>query len=177
VGAGKLRFPKDGEKRGDHDNYNEDNSEDEESDDGRERGYSFRGRRRVTSPCAIVSELLYNGKTLREVAGYDPYLMSQVLGRPRDKFGKLIGSSGDSDLPEGVAVDARGMRIIRNPIGTFRDAYKYAKRIQGISEREAVSHWDRYTGAHPKVLLSEREILPEGELTFIETEVIVTRDG
>jgi hypothetical protein len=95
-----------------------------------------------------VSELLYAGKTLSEIAGYDNYQLKWVLFRSRDKYGRLIRV--DSDLPPWVHVDERGMRVVKNPVG-FGKMYRRLKARQGLSREKVAERWAEYVKAHPRL--------------------------
>lgn len=100
------------------------------------------------TPFDIVSELMYAGKTVREIAGYDTVQMLGVIWRKRDKYGKLIRNN---DLPEGVEVDEDGMRTISNPV-PFRDMFIGVRRnIVGESDTSAEAAWERYCEDNPKL--------------------------
>lgn len=94
----------------------------------------------------LVSELLYAGKTLQEIAGYDNYQLLWVLFRKRDKYGRLIRV--DSELPPWVKVDANGMRVVGKRV-SFGAMYKQVKRTQGLSKEEADKKWKDYLETNP----------------------------
>lgn len=91
----------------------------------------------------IVSELLYSGKTLAEIAGYTTVFIRKVLLLRRDKYGKL--ADPENELPPWVHVDANGMRTIpKEQRCSFTNAYKRAKTIQGLSKDDAQKAWEKY---------------------------------
>ncbi len=96
----------------------------------------------------LVSELLYAGKTLAEVAGYDDVLLERVVCRKRDEYGRLVRH--DSELPPWVEVDADGMRTISRPV-PFARMFHAVKRYQGATVEHAEAAWKEYLKANPRL--------------------------
>ena len=95
----------------------------------------------------IVSELMYSGKPLSEIAGYDDVIIFRIIGRHRDQYGKLVRDNG---LPSGVEVDENGMRVIRNPMpftAMLRDVWE----SRGLERSEALGKVDEYLAENPKL--------------------------
>lgn len=88
----------------------------------------------------------YNGISLAEIAGYDPYILREVIGRKRDQFGRLIRVG--SDLPEGVEVDGNGQRIISWPTA-FSNAFRNARRFHGINQETVAREWEALVKEDP----------------------------
>jgi hypothetical protein len=105
----------------------------------------------------LVSELLFNGKTLAEVAGYDVYIMRHVLNRRRDKYGRLVRKS--EELPPWVEVDDDGMRVVTRPC-SFASMYRKVKRWQGHSTESAEEHWKKYLRDNPRLSSSDGGVAP-----------------
>ena len=99
----------------------------------------------------MVSELLYAGKTLDQIAGWSTLFMNRVLLLARDQSGRLIPPN--EMLPDGVEVDARGMRVVppdqRRP---FTQTYRRVKEAQGLSGEESQKYWDRYLNQNPQLV-------------------------
>ena len=95
-----------------------------------------------------MSECLYAGKTLVEVAGYTDWQLSYVLCRRRDKAGRLDRSPRE-ELPPWVEVDDDGMRVIRNPV-PLGVAFKQVQRRRGRTDEQAVAAWQRWLDDNPK---------------------------
>lgn len=93
-----------------------------------------------------MSELLYAGKTLREVAGYDDAFMRHVLLRPRDKHGRLVRRG---DLPPGVEVDEDGMRTVTRATD-LETLYRRILRRRGVSPEAAEARWQEWLKDNPK---------------------------
>jgi hypothetical protein len=84
----------------------------------------------------LIGELLYAGKTRREVAGYTDRFIATVLCLARDEDGQLL-----PDLPEGVHVDGRGMRIVKN-MQSFETMFRKVVTEQGKDEDAAIEEWN-----------------------------------
>jgi hypothetical protein len=93
-----------------------------------------------------VSELLYNGATLEQIAGYDDEFIEQVLWRKRDSRGRL----DRYDLPEGCEVDDDGMRVISSPVA-FGAMFREVKKFQGLDEDDAEKRWQEYLDENPRL--------------------------
>lgn len=93
-----------------------------------------------------MSELLYAGKTIAEVAGYDDLQTMEVVFRKRDANGSLVRGGG---LPPGVNVDADGMRIIKNRQPLERVYKKLKKEFAGLTESQADEQWERFRAENP----------------------------
>lgn len=96
----------------------------------------------------IVSELMYAGKSLEEIASYDPAQLLWVISRKRDRCGKLIRNR--ELLPPGVHVDENGMRIVKNPT-PFNVMFKQVKTRQGLTREEVAAEWAEYRANNPKL--------------------------
>lgn len=99
----------------------------------------------------LVSQLLYGGKTLAEVAGYTTVQLQHVLFLKRDKWGNLVEPG--EELPDGVEVDERGMRIPSKQSyrGGFTQTYRQIKKKQGLSDAEAQAAWEAYMAREPEL--------------------------
>ena len=96
----------------------------------------------------LVSELLYAGKTLAEIADYDGVQMMLIVCRKRDKYGKLIRGE---QLPPGVEVDSEGMRVVSNPV-SFEGMFRGLKLKQTRGNRELTEQlWEGYLEANPSL--------------------------
>lgn len=96
-----------------------------------------------------MSELLYAGKTLTEIAGYTPWVR-MALFAPRDKHGRLRRE--DKGLPEGVEVDDNGYRVVGEGSSkrtTMAQAIKRAWRRHGMTKQQVEEAWARYKEANP----------------------------
>lgn len=95
--------------------------------------------------------MLYAGKTLKEIAGYDDAFMRWVLCRSRDECGKL--RKCDPNLPWWVRenVDGDGKWKI-NPkyVRPFSVAFDQAMKRQGKDERERRIAWAEWKRDNPK---------------------------
>lgn len=95
----------------------------------------------------IVSELMYGGKTLKEIARLTNYQMHWIVFRKRNsKTGALVRKS--SNLPEWVEVDERGMRIVSNP-KPYREMFCQVQKSRGLPVQET---WDEFLGKNPEYL-------------------------
>jgi hypothetical protein len=90
--------------------------------------------------------LLYAGKTLAEVAGYDDSQLSRVIFRRRDGHGALV--RGDT-LPPWVHVDSNGMRVVKDP-RPFAEVFRRVKKWQGLEKEQAEQAWKKWRGENPK---------------------------
>ncbi len=95
-----------------------------------------------------MSELLYAGKSLSEIAGYNDLQLAYVVCRRRDSMGRLQGVR--EDLPPGVDVDEDGMRVVRDPVA-FSEMYWQVRRCQGLNEPLIERDWCRYLAENPKL--------------------------
>lgn len=100
-----------------------------------------------------VCELLYAGKTLAEVAGYDDAFMRYVLCRPRDEYGRLLRHS--RDLPWWVTTDADGQWVIRNS-EPYAIAFDRVLEVQGFDESQRRCAWAQWRLENPSYDLAER---------------------
>lgn len=93
----------------------------------------------------LVSQFLYAGKTLADVAGWDDRQMLRVVCLPRNSRGEIV--TDDADLPQWVkdTTDEDGWRVVKNP-KPFGAMFREVKRKQGKSEQEAESEWTAYVG-------------------------------
>lgn len=101
------------------------------------------------SPAEVVSQLLYAGKTLQEIAGYDPYQLVWVVSRKRDKDGRLVRKS--DELPPWVKVDERGMRIPSSNAMNFATMFEKVKEWQGLDKKQTQESWDKYLEDNPRL--------------------------
>lgn len=85
-----------------------------------------------------MSELLYAGKSLAEVAGYDLRQLRLVICRPRDANGRLV--RGGERLPPWVEVDAEGQRVVSNPV-PFQEAFYQVQARAGRNRAQAADAW------------------------------------
>jgi len=93
-----------------------------------------------------VSELLYAGKTPEQIAGYTPWTR-MALFYPRDQHGRL--KRRYRDLPEGVEVDANGMRVITGPKISLKEATYRANRELGLAEADIDKLWQKFLDDNP----------------------------
>lgn len=96
-----------------------------------------------------VSDLIYSGKTLEEIAGYTPTLRAHVLYLPRDHQGRL--KRIDPDLPPWLKVDDDGMRIPSGKRMSFKEMFFKRCRKQGKTKAEAEVAWKQYQDDNPKM--------------------------
>lgn len=89
-----------------------------------------------------VSELLYSGKTIEEVAGYDDLQMGEVIWRRRDRSGVLM-TEDDEELPPWVHVDSEGQRIVPRP-KSFTSMFREVKSWQGLDRQRAEEALEEY---------------------------------
>jgi hypothetical protein len=89
----------------------------------------------------MVAELVYGGKTLAEIAGYDDAQTHFVLFRKRDKDGVIVRKGGKNDYPDHVKFDSNGMRVITNPCG-YREMYLGVHRKRGVKDLDKT--WDGF---------------------------------
>lgn len=113
-----------------------------------EEGEEEQEQRRGLTIAELVSELLYAGKSLAEVAGYDTIQMVWVVCRKRDKWGRLVRNV--DSLPPWVAVGEDGMRIVTSPM-PFQSLYYRSKIYQGADPVEAHKSWQEYQLDNPKL--------------------------
>jgi len=137
LGAGKLANPGRSERAGD-------NGECDGEYDGELDGTDDDGP--LTIP-EIVSELLYAGKSLKEVAGYDDRQTYRVVFRRRDRFGRLVRTN--DELPPGVDVDEDGMRVVRRPV-SYQTMFRQLRREQGYDDPSIDQNWNEFLAANPK---------------------------
>lgn len=99
----------------------------------------------------MVSDLLYAGKTLEQIAGWSTAFMNRVLLLPRDSSGRLVPPS--EQLPDGVEVNADGQRVIpHDQLRPFTQSFRRAKEMQGLSMHDAQAHWDDYLNRNPRLV-------------------------
>ena len=103
------------------------------------------------TPCEIVSELLYGGKSMLEIAGYTPYVLRDVLGLRRDDGGRLVRGSG---LPPWVKVDAQGHRVIAGKPMTYAAMYAQVRKNRGATDEEVAAQWQHYVLDNPSAQLA-----------------------
>jgi len=96
----------------------------------------------------LVSELLYAGKSLAEIAGYDDVQLSRVVFRRRDRYGRLLRQA--EELPPGVCVDEDGMRVVTNPV-PYAVMYRQVRQGQGLGRNQAEADWLRFLALNPKL--------------------------
>lgn len=96
----------------------------------------------------LVSELLYAGKTRRDIAGYDDAFMSYVLCRRRDEYGELV--KNDPSLPKWVQdnLDSKGRWKIRNP-KSYTEVFHSALEKQGFDAAARIAAWDAWRRDNP----------------------------
>lgn len=95
----------------------------------------------------MISELVFAGKSLEEIAGYDPWQWRDVLTRARDSQGKIIRGE---KLPPWVHVDSDGMRVIRKPVA-YETMFKSVRtKLAGMTPEEAERDWERWRAMNPK---------------------------
>jgi hypothetical protein len=91
--------------------------------------------------------LSYAGKSLAEIAGYDPWQWRDVLTRARDEQGRLVRGE---KLPPWVHVDSEGMRVIKKPVA-FETVYKDLRtKLGGMTAEEAEEDWQKWRAVNPK---------------------------
>lgn len=95
----------------------------------------------------LLSELLYAGKTLSEIAGYDDVQMNWVVCRQRDDRGRL--QRGNEQLPPGVHVDDDGMRVVKSP-SSYAAAFAKASSEVGVAPDLAKQRWQEFLEANPR---------------------------
>lgn len=95
-----------------------------------------------------MSELLYAGKTLDQIAGWDSIQLSRVIARPRNKYGELLRT--DPSMPRFVQqhLDADGCWRIEDP-QPFGAAYHQMRQAQGMNSEEARKSWYGYVYGDP----------------------------
>jgi hypothetical protein len=96
----------------------------------------------------MVAELVYSGKSVSEIAGYDDAQIHNVIFRKRDNKGAIIRKGGANDYPDHVKFDSNGMRVITNPCG-FRDMYASVQKRRGLNKEVIEDKW--------KAFLTKRE--------------------
>ncbi len=94
-----------------------------------------------------MSELLYAGKTMVEIAGWDDCQMRWVVCRKRDKSGRLVRR--DPSLPDWVETDERGMRVVTNPV-PYSTMFRQVMRGRGLTDREAAVAWAAWRTENPQ---------------------------
>lgn len=96
-----------------------------------------------------MCELLYAGKTLKEIAGYDDAFMQWVLCRPRDEYGKLFRRN--PNLPWWVTTDSNGQwRIRAKDAASYSDMFKDVLKHRGLDEQQRQIAFDEWKRANPK---------------------------
>jgi len=91
--------------------------------------------------------MVYAGKPLSEIAGYDSWQLKYLIFRKRDKRGRLIRKS--PKLPSWVEIDSRGQRVISNEI-PFSVAVKRAHRQIGTDDKTIEKMWGSFLAENPK---------------------------
>lgn len=131
MGAGKLAPPKDQRRTGgaERKSVARDDEDEPTTNNGR---LSF---------AQLVSQFLYAGKTLEQVARWDDRQMLGCIGLRRDKWGALVKHV--EDLPPWVEVDDDGMRIISKP-QSFGKMFRQVKKFQGLNKEKAEQAWVAY---------------------------------
>ncbi len=95
----------------------------------------------------IVSELMYAGKTLKEIARLTNYQMQQIIFRPRDKGGALRRK--DPELPEWVETDSRGMRVVSNP-KPYGEMFRQVYENRGLDKDKIQETWNSFKEKNPQ---------------------------
>ncbi len=98
----------------------------------------------------MISELMYAGKSLREIAGYSDLQLRRIVFRERDKFGALVRV--DDDLPEYVrnTMDENGHRVVKNP-KPFAIMFKQVAKRKGMDDKTVAEQWESYVKDNPKL--------------------------
>ena len=96
----------------------------------------------------MISECLYGGKSLAEVAGYDPWQWRLVLCRARNSSGQLIRDDGGEKLPPWVEVDERGQRVISKPV-SFSQAFMQVQKRRGKNKEQSAAAWAEWMKDNP----------------------------
>lgn len=88
-----------------------------------------------------------------------------VLYIPRDNTGKIIRKR--TDLPEGVLVDANGMRVLSNkkPI-TLKEAFRKINRKRGLSKEQVEEAWRKYEADNPR--MGRSDVSPKSRMKRAE---------
>lgn len=96
----------------------------------------------------LVCELLYAGKTRKEIAGYDDLFLRYVLCRPRDETGRL--RRHNPELPRWVTenLDANGHWRIKNA-KPFSAMMRQLMEHQGLDEEQRQVAWERWRAENP----------------------------
>lgn len=96
-----------------------------------------------------MSDLLYAGKTLSEVAGYTQWQRMGVIYLRRNKYGRLIRRN--DDLPPEIGVDENGMRILTGKPISMETAFRRVNRKRGLSKQQIDAAWQKYKDDNPKM--------------------------
>ena len=89
----------------------------------------------------MLAELVYNGRTLEEIADLDDYQLNYIFARKRDECGRLVRR--DPDLPWWVETDHEGMRIVSNPV-PFSQMFVQVKENRGMTREQSMRAWSDY---------------------------------
>lgn len=82
---------------------------------------------------------------MQEIAGLDSYQLRHVYFRKRHNDGRLVRG----DMPEGCEVDARGQRVVTNPV-PFSAMFRAVKRRQGVDDVRAQREWRLWLAENPQ---------------------------
>ncbi|MDE2100648.1 MAG: hypothetical protein KGL39_25615 [Patescibacteria group bacterium] len=101
----------------------------------------------------MVSELLYAGKQLSEIAGYSTNQIQNVLGLDRDESGRLMRRP--EGTPRWVKTDSKGMRVV--PTSAAVPSMEVAIRlIAKRTGRDPDKAWQLFLTNNPKLRRNER---------------------
>jgi hypothetical protein len=98
----------------------------------------------------MVSELLYVGRTIKEIASFTTTQTLDLVCRARDDQGRLIRAF--DALPPGVKVDHRGMRVVEHRV-PFTHTFRQVLLNQGVPEEEIEKRWQEFVAANPDMKL------------------------
>lgn len=85
---------------------------------------------------------------MSEIAELTPW-SRMALFLPRDKYGRL--KRYDPDLPDHVAVNEDGMRVIKGKRTPFSEMFKQVNKRRGLSDEQIRVAWDRFKEDNPKM--------------------------
>lgn len=96
----------------------------------------------------LVCELMYAGKTRKEIAGYDDAFMRWVLCKPRDEAGRLIRY--DPGLPRYVTdnIDSDGHWKIKSP-KPYSVMLHQVMEMQGLDKQQQKQAWESWKESNP----------------------------